>query len=254
MTTYQYENIIHGWRAKRLIEGPQICTKAGSLDHEIIRGDGFAAVRTRYRFPLAMPGREAGSVWHHRMVFPADKRYFLSTHRVESVNASPEMFFRIDMPGHIMETDRFNEIYLSYMSLPKWPTIPAEEFEDPAPPEAKFQYRREDDPAPDRFIRAYGLRDPDSSGKQGPWLAGMALDPATVYEAWCQPRWRGEDPPPYVCMILEFGGRPIAPGESFGAAFLTGYFDSVERMKSTYDRHKGRTALSADEDGWRLKR
>src|SRR5438874_2784089 len=39
------------------------------------------------------------------------------------------------------------------------------------------------------------------TGNDGPWLAGMTLDPGVVSEAWCHQRG-------YVCLIEEFGGRP----------------------------------------------
>ena len=42
--------------------------------------------------------------------------------------------------------------------------------------------------------------------RTGPWLLGMTLDPAIVSEAWCHQRG-------YVCMIEEFGERPIKAGE-----------------------------------------
>jgi hypothetical protein len=76
---------------------------------------------------------------------------------------------------------------------------------------------------PKRVIRGYHLRDP-KTGKEGPWLFGMTLDPAAVYEAWCHQRG-------YVCMIEEIGGRPVKPGEVFGAAFVVGYFDSSRRPR-----------------------
>jgi len=68
------------------------------------------------------------------------------------------------------------------------------------------------------------MRDP-KNGRPGPWLAGMTLDPSVVSEAWCHQRG-------YVCLIEEFGGRPVKAGESFSAAFIVGYFDSIEEMES----------------------
>lgn len=47
-------------------------------------------------------------------------------------------------------------------------------------------------------------------------------------------------------------GRPIEPGESFGAAFIVGYFDSIEEMHAVYDEHKGHTGLEVTEEGWTL--
>ena len=72
----------------------------------------------------------------------------------------------------------------------------------------------------------------------------MTLDPSVVYEAWCHQRG-------YVCMIEEFGGRPIRPGQSFRAAFLVGYFDSIEEMRAVYDRYRGTTGLEVTADGWK---
>jgi len=71
------------------------------------------------------------------------------------------------------------------------------------------------------------------------------LEPSVVCEAWCHQRG-------YVCMIEEFGGRPIRPGQSFRAAFLVGYFDSLEEIQRVYDAHKGHTGLEATADGWKL--
>jgi hypothetical protein len=75
----------------------------------------------------------------------------------------------------------------------------------------------------------------------------MTLDPADVYEAWCHQRG-------YVCMIEEIGGRPIKASESFGAAFLVGFFDSIEEMHTVYDEFSGKNRLevAADGSGWKL--
>ncbi len=55
-------------------------------------------------------------------------------------------------------------------------------------------------------------------------------------------------------MIEEFGGRPIQPGQSFSAAFVVGYFDSIEEMERVYDEYAGAKSLVADENGWQLIR
>ena len=73
----------------------------------------------------------------------------------------------------------------------------------------------------------------------------MTLDPNVVSEAWCHQRG-------YVCLIEEFGGRPIKAGESFSAAFIVGYFDSIDEMEKVYDQYAGNVGLAADEKGWRL--
>jgi hypothetical protein len=151
------------------------------------------------------------------------------------------MFLRLDMPGHIKHNrgDTFSEVYLSYHGKIE----PREFFEDFAP-DTKFNYRRDRNQAPKRFIRAYHLRDP-KTGHAGPWLAGMTLDPNIVSEAWCHQR-------SYVCFIEEFGGRPIRAGQAFSAAFIVGYFDSIGEMEKVYDQYAGNVALEADEKGWRL--
>jgi hypothetical protein len=234
-------HLYHGSRPKRNLEGPQICTRAGQLQPSIIRGRDFVAIRQQFTYRLAAPGKRPGSVWTQLLVFPAGKRYFISMDKIDAVNSSDAMILRLDMPGHVRHTqgDTFSEIFLSYRGR-----IPAAEFLRDFPPDEKFDYRRDRDPLPQRFIRAYRLRDP-ATGKDGPWLAGMTLDPAMVWEAWCHQRG-------YVCMIEEFGGRPIRPGQSFSAAFIVGYFDTLEEIERVYDAHKGYNGLLAAADGWQL--
>jgi len=238
---YRYGNPHHGERAKRSIEGPQICTKARELDPKLIRGKDFTAIEQSFRYRTAAPGKKTGSLWEQAIVFPQGKRYFISRDRITTVNESPAMFLRIDMPGHIKhrQGDTFSEIYLSYHGK-----IPSREFVENFPPDAKYNYRRDANETPERFIRAYRIRDPES-GKQGPWLAGMTLNPKVVHEAWCHQRG-------YVCMIEEFGGRPIEPGESFSAAFVVGFFDSIDEMHAVYDRYKGHNDLNVTAEGWKL--
>jgi hypothetical protein len=240
---YAFGNLYHGNRPKRSIEGPQICTQARELKPEVIRGDEFVAVRQQFQYRTAAPGKKTGSTWTQVLVFPKGKRYFVSMDRIDAVNASEAMFLRVDMPGHIRHQrgDTFSEIYLSYRGETP---IPSSEFFQDFPPDAKFNYRRDRDGVPERMIRAYHLRDP-KSGKAGPWLAGMVLDPSVTSEAWCHQRG-------YVCMILEFGERPIRAGESFSAAFVVGYFDSPDEMKQVYDQYKGNTRLDVSPDGWKL--
>ncbi|GIW95463.1 MAG: hypothetical protein KatS3mg110_3504 [Pirellulaceae bacterium] len=249
---YRYNNLVHGQRAKRSIEGPQICTKARKLEPEVIRGKDFVAIREQYRYHLAAPGKKSGSVWTQYLVFPVDTTYFIAMDRIDSANDSDALFLRIDMPGHIRHNrgDTFSEIYLSYI---EWTNddggyrdgrIPATAFFEDFPPDKRFHYVRSDERLPARFIRACRLRDP-RSGNLGPWLAGMTLDPAAVYEAWCHQRG-------YVCMIEEIGGRPIKAGESFSAAYIVGYFDTIDQMHQVYDRYKGANRLIVDQTGWRL--
>lgn len=238
---YVFGDLYHGNIPKRSIEGPQICTKARELSPEVIRGDGFVAVKTAFRYTLAAPGKKPGSVWDQTIVFPAGKRYFISCDKVTSANDSDGLFLRIDMPGHVKHNrgDTFSEVYLSYIGH-----LPPTEFFEDFPPDKKFLYRRGESTTPRRFIRAYHLRDPQT-GASGPWLAGMTLDPGIVSEAWCHQR-------NYICMIEEFGGFPVRAGQSFSAAFIVGYFDSIEEMERVYDQHAGARELVVDNGRWEL--
>lgn len=240
---YTFNNPHHGKTPKRSIEGPQICTQAKVLQPRVIRGKDFVAVTMQYQYRTAAPGKKKGSVWNQTLVFPAGKRYFISSDKITTVNDSESLFLRIDMPGHIRhkKDDTFSEVYLSYQGK-----IPAAAFFENFAPDEKFNYTRGRDKRPDRFIRAYHLRDA-AAGKEGPWLAGMTLNPDLPSEAWCHERG-------YVCMIEEFGGRPIKAGESFSAAFVVGYFDSLEEMQKTYDEYAGATGIEVSEAGWKLIR
>ena len=232
---------------KRAVEGPQLCHRMKPVQPAVIRGKDFVAVKTTYQFEFAAPGRKAGSRWTQLVVFPKGERYFVLMDKIESVNDSQEMFLRNDTPGCVRHTkgDTFSEMYLSYLSGPAGVRIPSSEFFTPFPPDLKFGYRRDTHKTPSSFIRAYHLRDA-MTGKEGPWLAGLTLDPAVVYEAWCSMR------PGIIVMIQEIHGKPVKAGESFSAAHIVGYFDTIKDMHQVYDRHKGHTALTADATGWRL--
>lgn len=238
---YRFGNEYHGKSPNRSIEGPQICTQAKELQPEIVRGKDFVAVRQTFQYRTAAPGKKAGSKWTQVLVFPVGKRYFVSMQKIDAVNSSDAMFLRIDMPGHIKHKngDSFEEVYLSYLGR-----IPSKEFSMNFAPDERFNYRRDRDKIPERMIRGYHIRNPET-GQTGPWLAGMTLDPSIVSEAWCHQRG-------YVCLIEEFGERPVKAGESFSAAFIVGYFDSIDEMNSVYDRYKGSTGLSVTEDEWKL--
>ncbi len=241
---YEFGNSYHGKTAKRSIEGPQICTRAKKLEPKTIAGKDFVAVTQDFQYRTAAPGHKTGSVWNQTIVFPTGTRYFLSSDRISAVNSSEAMFLRLDMPGHIKHTkgDTFSEVYLSYRDGDG--KIPASEFFENFAPDEKFNYTRGRDKLPQRFIRAYHLRDPNT-GKPGPWLAGMTLQPDAVSEAWCHQRG-------YVCMIEEFGGRPIRAGESFSAAFIVGFFDSIDEMHTVYDQYAGHSGLQVSPEGWKL--
>ena len=247
----EYARMAHGTsHRKRMVEGPQLCHRMKPVQPEVIRGEVFVAVKTTYMYEYAAPGRKAGSRWTQLIVFPRGERYFVLMDRIDSVNDSEEMFLRNDTPGCVRHErgDTFSEIYLSYLSGPRGVRIPAKEFFEPFPPDLKFGYRRDTHRTPERFIRAYHLRDRETGG-DGPWLAGMTLEPSVVYEAWCSQR-----PGNIIVMIEEVHGRKVKAGESFSATHIVGYFDTIEEMHEVNDRYRGHTGLAVDESGWRLLR
>jgi hypothetical protein len=249
-TRREYALNAHGKsNRKRMVEGPQLCHRMKPVKPEVIRGTDFVAVRTTYQYEYAAPGRKPGSRWTQLVVFPKGQRYFVLMDQIDSVNASEEMFLRNDTPGCVRHEkgDTFSEMYLSYLGGPDGLRIPSSEFFEPFPPDAKFGFRRDTHAKPEHFIRAYHLRD-KATGKAGPWLAGLTLEPSVVYEAWCSQR------PGIIVMIEEVHGRPVKAGESFSAAHIVGYFDDVDAMHEVYDRHKGHTKLTADASGWRLEK
>jgi len=250
-TRREYVRMAHGTsHRKRMVEGPQLCHRMKPVKPEIIRGAGYVAIKTTYQFEYAAPQRKAGSKWTQLVVFPKGQRFFVLMDKIDSVNDSEEMFLRNDTPGCVRheQGDTFSEMYLSYLSGPKGLRIPSSEFFAPFPPDLKFGYRRDTHQRPDSFIRAYHLRDKET-GKDGPWMAGLTLDPSIVYEAWCSQRPGG-----IIVMIEEVYGRPIKAGQSFSAAHIVGYFDSIDDMHKTYDRYHGHTAVSVDPSGWRLEK
>jgi hypothetical protein len=231
---------LHGNLPKHYIEGPQICTQAKKVEPEIIRGEDFVAIRMQFKFTEPAKGFKAGSVWQQTLVFLPKVRYVISSESITSVNDVDNLLYRIDMPGHIKHKnlDTFEQIYLSYHG-----TIPAKEFAKDFAPDDRFLYQRKDDKLPERMIRAYQLK---HDGKPGPWIAGMTLDPAATAEAWCHQRG-------YVCFIQELHGRKVKAGESFGAAYIVGYFDDLAAMEKTYDRYKGSRRISIREKRWFLE-
>jgi hypothetical protein len=245
----EYAVMAHGSsRRKRVVEGPQLCHRMKPVQPEVIRGQDFVAVKTTYRYEYAAPGRQAGSRWTQLIVFPKGERFFALMDKIDSVNDSAELFLRNDTPGCVRHEkgDAFSEMYLSYLNGPQGLRIPAREFFTPFPPDVKFGYRRDTNKTPQHFIRAYHLRD-KATGKDGPWLAGLTLEPSVVYEAWCSQR-----PGNIIVMIEEIHGKPVKAGQSFSAAHIVGYFDAIEDMHKVCDRYQGHTALSADAAGWRL--
>jgi hypothetical protein len=238
---YSRDANLHGNLPKHLVEGPQICTQAKELKPEVFKGDNFLALRQRYTFNQPGKGYKAGSTWEQTLVFQPGVRWFFSCERITSVNDVDDLFYRIDMPGHIRHRngDTFTQVYLSYLDK----TIPASEFKDNFGPDQKFFYQRRKDKVPARMIRAYQVK---RDGKPGPWLAGMTLDPAAVSEAWCHQRG-------YVCFIEELHGKKVQAGETFGAAYIVGWFEDLAEMHSVYDRYKGKRTIILEKGKWRLE-
>jgi hypothetical protein len=238
---YPRDPKLHGDLPKHYVEGPQICTQAKELKPEIVKGKDFVAVTLRYKFHKPGKGYKAGSTWEQTLVFQPGVRYVLSAEKITSVNDVDELFYRIDMPGHVRHKggDNFTQVYLSYLDKP----IPAAEFKDDFGPDSKYLYQRKDGKTPERMIRAYQVKVDD---KAGPWLAGMTLDAAAVSEAWCHQRG-------YVCFIEEINRTAVKAGDTIGAAYVVGWFDDIEEMKKVYDRYKGKRAIVVEDDRFRLK-
>jgi hypothetical protein len=238
---YPRDSKLHGDLPKHYVEGPQICTQAKELKPEVVRSADFVAVRQRYTFHKPGAGYKAGSTWEQTLVFRPGVRWFLSCERITSVNDVDELFYRIDMPGHLRHKGGYNftQIYLSYLGKP----IPASEFKDDFGPEAKHLYQRKGGDPPKRMIRAYRVK---LDGKPGPWLAGMTLDPAEVSEAWCHERG-------YVCFIEELHRKKVKADETFGAAYVVGWFDSISEMEKVYDRYKGKRTIVVEKERFHLE-
>lgn len=237
---YGRDRMRHGDLPKHFVEGPQICTQARALEHSVICGDGFVAVKQWFTFHEAGAGYVPGSRWEQTLLFLPGKRHVLSCEAITSVNSVSDLFYRIDMPGHVKhcEGDVFRRMYLSYHGI-----VPAEEFLEDFAPDERFFYVRDDTAAPERFIRAYDLC--GAPGERTVWLAGMTLDPAAPCEAWCHQRG-------YVCFIQENHRRAVEKGETFGAAYVVGYFDSIEEMNAVYDEYRGARSIRVEAGGYEL--
>ena len=225
---YHRGDAYHGDMIKRYVELPQICTGAKKVHSSVWDLGDKVVVKQWFAYADATYGRKAGSLWEQTLVFQDGLRYFVSADRITSANTVDDLILRIDMPGHLKHNagDNFDRIYLSYEG-----EIPSSEFIEDFRPDDRHLYRRDDADIPDRVVRAYQT---NLDGKSGPWLAGMTLDPSVVYEAWCHQRG-------YVCFIEEVGGRKVEAGETFGAAYIVGWFDSIDEMNAVYDAHKGMT-------------
>jgi len=229
-STYEWGDLVHGDIAKRIVEVPQICTQARRIECELLKdGPDEVVVHQSWRWREATYGRQPGSLWEQTLVFSDGKRYFRSSDRVTSANDVDRLVLRIDLPGHIRHDrgDTFKQIYLSYVGY-----LPNTRFLKAFPPDGPTWYQRGRHPMPKRMIRAYQV---SLDGKPGPWLAGMTLDPADVWEAWCNARPVSREGSEQSNSV---GCRPVRAGQSFGASHLIGWFDDVAEMETVYDTWK----------------
>jgi hypothetical protein len=236
---YPIDDAYHGNIHKRFVALPQICTAAKTLPHEITKGEGYVAVRQWFTWNIDCPPYPAGSRWEQTLLFPDGKRWFLAWDRFACPLDTDHVVMRMDMPCHVKhrDGDTFRQIYLSYReNEPDGGLIPQTVFHTNFPPDARLLYRRSTTRIPRRLIRAVQLAN-------GTWLAGMALDPGVVYEAWCHQR-------DYVCMIEEFGGRKTRAGQWQSALHLAGYFDSIAEINMLADRYHGANGLAISGKGW----
>src|SRR5262245_8396305 len=91
---YSRDEEVHGKLHKHYVEGPQSCAQAKELKPEVIEGDGFVAVRLRYKFTKAAKGLKAGSRWEQTIVFQPKLRYVLCGEQITSVNDVDDLFYR----------------------------------------------------------------------------------------------------------------------------------------------------------------
>jgi hypothetical protein len=45
----------------------------------------------------------------------------------------------------------------------------------------------------------------------------------------------------------------VKKGETFGAAYVVGWFDDVKEMEKVYDQYKGKQNLVVEDGGFKLK-
>ena len=49
-----------------------------------------------------------------------------------------------------------------------------------------------------------------------------------------------------VCFIQEVGREKVQAGETFSAAYIIGFFDSIEEMEKVYDQHYGWSNIAVE--------
>ena len=120
------------------------------------------AVTMNWKYRLAAPGKQTGSEWNQTLVFPAGKPLF-SLERPDHQQLRMRQHLSC-LPAHRhMRTATSSTRTAIPSARSIWSyfgKIAPPEFSANFTPDEKFNYRRDANPQPKRFIRAYHLRDP----------------------------------------------------------------------------------------------
>ena len=165
---YEFNTPYHGSAPKRSLEGPQICTQAKELSPEVIRGKDFVAVRQSFTLHAAAPARTTGLDMDADDRVSAGKRYFISMRPDRRGQLQ-----RRDVPAHrhagAHQAQSGRHVQRDLPELPGADQSAAHDTTPSRPARSsrtsrrttRFNYRRDEtDQPPQRFIRAYRLRDP----------------------------------------------------------------------------------------------
>ena len=162
-------------RRKQFIEGPQICTQAKPAR----RPRSFAAATSwpcasRYHVPQARrPGpQDRAPKWTQLLVFPVGERYFLSRWTA-STRSTPATRCSCASTCRATSSTKQGDTFRQHLpELPRADSRPSEFLRELSRPTQKFNYRRDTNKQPQRFVRAYQLRDPGDRQATGPgWRA-----------------------------------------------------------------------------------
>jgi hypothetical protein len=88
---------------------------------------------------------------------------------------------------------------------------------------------------------------PEHLGGVRPFAGKETLDPGAAPTLARRNR-RGQ-----THLVEELHRRKVKAGESFGAAYVVGWFDDVAEMEKVYDRYKGKRAIVVEEEKFRLE-
>ena len=231
---YERDPKVHGNLPKHYVEGPQICTQAKELPVEIIRGEGLR----RGAAPLHVHTSPARAT---RPARPGSRR---SSSSPACATCSPPSGSPASTtwttcstastcPATSSTTRQRRHLRAGLPQLPRQAASPPAAFTEDFGPDEKFLYQRKDGQVPERMIRAYQVK---LDGKPGPVAGRHDARPGGG-----RPR-RGATSAATSRFIEELHRRHVKAGETFGAAYVVGWFDDVPQMQQTYDRYKGRDA------------